>query len=319
MKTNTILKAIRRHRSFLITTHVNPDPDALSSELAMAVFLHKLGKKVMIINEENVPKRFMFLPGIKQMKAYSQSIKSVFDVAIIVDCGDLSRIGQVQKLLTKDKLIINIDHHVTNDYFGHLNLVNLKASSTAEALYELFEGARFPFTKNLALCLYAGIMTDTGSFRYDNTTSRTHEIVSRLMKFNFSAAGLYTKFYESIPPGDLIEFVKVIRSFDLISSGQVVCLTLKKKILSKFSSEFDLRDTIFKFFRSMKSVKAVVILTQVSGRQTRVNLRASGEIDVARIARDFNGGGHKNASGCVIHRNLNEAKKAVLLRIKKDL
>src|SRR3989338_2639816 len=147
MKTNTILKAIRRHRSFLITTHVNPDPDALSSELAMAVFLHKLGKKVMIINEENVPKRFMFLPGIKQMKAYSQSIKSVFDVAIIVDCGDLSRIGQVQKLLTKDKLIINIDHHVTNDYFGHLNLVNLKASSTAEALYELFEGARFPFTK----------------------------------------------------------------------------------------------------------------------------------------------------------------------------
>ncbi len=319
MNMKNIIQTIKKHDKFLISTHVNPDPDALCSELALAIFLRSLGKKVSIVNHSALIRRFKFLPGFRSIKSYKEGQKVSYDVAIVVDCGDLNRIGKVQNLLRKDKILINIDHHITNDKFGDLNLVQPKASSTAEVLYGLLLKAKCVLTKNLAMHLYLGIMTDTGSFRYENTTARTHAITAELMKFKFSVTALYRKLYETISFRDLKEFTKLISNFDVFSAGKIICVELPKKSLLKFSGEFDLRDSIFKFLRSIKGVEVFVILTEDKRNETRVNLRSSNKFDVAKLANHFDGGGHRRASGCLVNGNISEARKKVILEIKKFL
>ena len=197
MKLINIIRAIKKYNSFLISTHVNPDPDAICSELALAEYLRSIGKKVTIVNQVSIPDRFLFFPGAKAIKQYKEKMRVEFDIAIIVDCGELSRIGKVQQLLDEFSTVINIDHHITNDSFGRINFVDPQASSTAEILYDLLTKAGCRLTKSIAVNLYAGIMTDTGSFRYDNTKTKTLTIAAHLMKFKFSASDLYAKLYES--------------------------------------------------------------------------------------------------------------------------
>ncbi len=314
-----VLSALRKHKSFLISTHVNPDPDALGSELSMAIFLRAMGKTVHIVNEEPAPQRLAFLPQARGIKSYAQSRSLVCDAAIVLDCGERDRIGKVQKLISADTLVINIDHHVTNDFFGDVNLVEPKASSTAEVLYLLFKEAGHALTKDLAFNLYVGLMTDTGSFRFENTTAQTHAICADLMRFRFSVTEIYRKVYASIPYKDLREFTKLISRFDVLYDGRVVCIDLSRKILSRFSEQFDLRDTIFQFLRAMYGVDVFVIFTEVSPKKTRINLRSSSKFDVAKLASEFQGGGHKRASGCVIEKGVKEARKVFLGRVGKTL
>lgn len=317
MSIKKTLQLIRNNQTFLISAHVNPDPDALCSELALALYLKSIGKTVIVLNEEPVPDRFMFFPGIHLVKSLSKMKSIKYDVAIIVDCGELKRIGKVQEVLSDDAKIINIDHHVTNDLFGDVNFVNVKASSTCEMLYELLKKGKCLFTESIALNLYSGIMTDTGSFRYENTSSKTLVIASELRKFKFSASDLYTKLYEQLPLSDLKLFMKVASDFDSLHKGKVVVVELKKAQVAKFSETFDLRDTIFKFLRTIQSVEVIVIITEFKKDRTRVNLRSSGKVDVAKLASRFDGGGHKKASGCMIYKDFKNARKAVLSEIKK--
>lgn len=316
MRSNKIIQRIKKSKKILISTHVNPDPDALCSELAVAAFLGSLGKKFSIINDEKLLERYEFLPGAKQIKNYSAVKEDGFDVAIIVDCGELSRIGRVQGLIGRQTVVINIDHHITNDRFGHINLIHPQASSTTEVLFGFLKGAQCPFDKNLAMNLYTGIMTDTGSFRYENTTAMTHMIASELLKFKFSANELYRKIYEIIPLSDMKEFTKVISRLESLVHGQVVCVELGKKVIARFSEEFDLRDAIFKFLRCITGVEIFIILTEINSRKTRINLRSSGKVNVAQLARMFEGGGHRRASGCMIPESISKAKMILLKQIK---
>lgn len=318
-KREKVLSALRKHKTFLVSTHVNPDPDALGSELSMAIYLRALGKIVHIVNEEPAPQRLAFLPQARQVKGYAGSRNIVCDAAIILDCGELDRIGKVQKLVSPETFVINIDHHITNDFFGDINLVEPRASSTAEVLYVLFKGAGHALTKDLAFNLYVGLMTDTGSFRFENTTARTHAICADLMRFGLSVTDIYRKIYASIPYKDLKEFTKLISRFDVLYGGRVACVELSRKILAKFSEQFDLRDTIFQFLRTMHGVDVFVIFTEVGPKKTRINLRSSGQFDVAKLASDFSGGGHKRASGCSIDKGMREARQIFVRRIGKLL
>ena len=319
MNRKKVLSAIRKRKTFLISTHVNPDPDALGSELSMAIFLRAMGKTVHIINEEPAPQRLAFLPQARQVKGYAKGNNIVCDAAIILDCGELDRIGKVRRLVSPETFVINIDHHVTNDFFGDINLVEPRASSTAEVLYMLFKEAGRALTRDLAFNLYVGLMTDTGSFRFENTTARTHVICAALMRFGFSVTDIYRKVYASIPYKDLKEFTKLISRFDVLYGGRVVCIELSRKILSRFSGQFDLRDTIFQFLRAMHGVDVFVIFTEVGPKRTRINLRSSSKFDVAKLASEFQGGGHKRASGCAIDKGMKKARQVFLRRIGKFL
>ncbi len=322
MSFQAVERLIKKHKRFLVTTHTHPDPDALSSQLAMAEYLKFLGKKVHLVNDSEVPTRLRFLPGTARIKSY-QSLKkgqpSPWDVVIIVDCGDLERVGKVQGGIGAGQPIVNIDHHVTNDSFGDVPLVKPNASSTAEVLFDFFQHARFPLTKKVAMLLYLGIMTDTGSFRYDNTSAHTHQVAGELLRFGIPVDQLYRRLYEMIPLKDLRHFGKVVNEFDFLYDGKLVCLDLPRRRVKQFSKEFDLRDKIFQYLRAIKGVEVIAIFTEQRKNITRVNFRSQGQVNVARLASFFNGGGHRKASGCVLMTNLRNTRRKVIAKIREGL
>lgn len=319
MNWSKILETIAQHKTFLISVHVHPDPDALCAQLALYLYLKSQGKRVVMINETKLADRFLFLPGAKNIKKARHKLKVSYDVAIVVDCGDMNRIGMVNEFIEPGKVVINIDHHITNKGFGDLNLVDSNASSASEIIYHLLNKAKFSMTRSIAMLLYVGMMTDTGSFRYDNTSAHTHRIVSELLQFKFSVNKLYQRLYETIPYNEVKCFTEIINNFELFCGGRVVCMELHRKVLKKFSEDFDLRDKIFRYLRAIKGVEVIVIVTENSKDWTRVNLRSQDKVDVARLASHFNGGGHKNASGCGIKADFKTAKKEILRQIKKVL
>ena len=314
-----VLNIIRRHQKFLVITHHNPDADAVSSSLAMASYLKSLGKKVQALNEDDCPEWLKFLPGTSMFKKLGGVKPAAYDVAIVLDCGDMERMGGVNKVIDKSKLLINIDHHVTNTKFGSVNVVHTKASSTCEMIFDLLQEARHGLNKNLALLLYAGIMTDTGSFRYENTSAHCHAIVEELMGFKFSTADMYNRLYVGIPVADMKLFTDVIHKAQLLDGNRVYCVALPKKLKDRFSNSFDLNEKIFTFLRSMEGIEVVVILTELNPKEIKINLRSQKDFDVASLAQQFNGGGHKKASGCKIYEPLRLAQKTICSAIHQRL
>jgi len=313
-----VWKEIKKHKSFLIAAHHNPDADAACSALAMAIVLKKMGKKTTVVNEDVLPHWLTFLPGAKSFHKKSQIKQPAFDAVIILDCGDLERIGGIAKWINGQS-IINIDHHITNDSPGLVNLVSPQASSTCEILFDLFKEAKVKLNKDLAVLLYSGIMTDTGSFRYDNTSAKTHEIAALLMKFGLSASDLHKRLYVGIPLVDIKGFVDVIHSAELLFKNKVYCVLLPKKVMDAFSKKFDLKEKIFGFLRMVEGIEVVVILSEMNPGQTRINFRSQNDFDVAQLASQFNGGGHRKASGARLDMGLQPSKKKILTAIRKCL
>lgn len=315
----SVLNTIRCHRKFLVTTHHNPDADAVSSVLAMAIYLKSKGKEVQVLNEDACPDWLKFLPGASMFKEVSGIKKADYDAAIVLDCGDLKRVGGVKKFIQEGKALINIDHHVTNDKFGSINVVQPKASSTCEMIFDLFKEARYVLNKNIALLLYAGIMTDTGSFRYENTSAHCHAVVEELMAFKFSAAHMYDRLYVGIPVADMKLFSEVIHKAQLLDGNRVYCVSLPKNVADRFSKSFDLKEKLFTFLRSVEGIEVVVILTELNTREVRVNLRSQKNFNVAALAQQFDGGGHTKAAGCKIYEPLALAQRTICSAIHKRL
>ena len=316
---SAIIRAIKKNKKFLVVTHANPDADAICSALVMSLYLKEQGKTVYTINADQVPSWLKFLPKSQMIKKIQKKQKINYDVAIFVDCGDFERVGSVQHLIDRNKMIINIDHHVTNKSFGDLNLVMPNASSTAEVLYGLLKKIGYRLSRETAILFYSGIMTDTGSFRFENTTARTHHIISELLKFSFSVPDLYNRLYEGIPIGDLKDFMNVISDVQLLYKNQLACVELTQEDLKRFSGTFDLREKIFSFLRSFKGVEVIAIFTELRRKKTRVNFRSQNRFNVAKLAGHFNGGGHVRASGCTVDETMATVKKKIIAIVSKDL
>lgn len=312
-----ILQCISQYKRFLVTTHHNPDADAVSSSLAIAAFLKSKGKEVKVVNEDALPQWLKFLPQSSSFKKAKTLKLRDYDVAIMLDCGDIERIGGVHKLLIAGKPIINIDHHISNTHFGSINWVDSTSSSTCEMVYSLLQKARFKVTPAVAKLFYAGIMTDTGSFRYDNVSAKTHAIIAALMPHKINAQDMYSRLYPGIPVADMKLFSKVLHEAQLLLNDKVYVVMLNAGQSQIFSKDFDVKDRLFGFLRSVQGIEVVVILTQINSKEVRLNFRSQGKVDVARLAGKFNGGGHPKAAGGKMRGTLSEVKLAVLKAIKK--
>ena len=321
MTPQAIIRTIKAHKTFVVTMHVNPDPDALGAALAMTLFLRSLGKRVELINEGPCPSWLRFMPQSRSCKPFKASCvkKTRPEVMIVVDCGDIRRIGQVAQLTGPGVKIINIDHHVTNTFFGDQNLVQAEQSSTSEILYGFLKAARCKFTRDIAVLLYLGILTDTGSFGFDCTSAHTHQVIAALLKFDLPVGELYRQVYETMPKKELKSFLSLMNTLTLHHDDKVACLTITQKQAAKFSDGFDLKDKIFGFLRAVKGIEVIMILTEQEKKKTRLNFRSRGKVDVARFASRFNGGGHRNASGGFLDMPLKRAGACVLKEIVRAL
>ncbi|MFC1804974.1 bifunctional oligoribonuclease/PAP phosphatase NrnA [Candidatus Omnitrophota bacterium] len=322
MSLSRAIDCIRRSKSFLVTVHANLEADALGSELAFYRLLKGMGKSVAMVNADETPEVYKYLPGAGRIKKFNPRAKYLkADCFAALDCSDLSRCAGVLAL-SRGKKILNIDHHISNRRFGDVNWVDPHASSCAEMIYRLYKKMRRPMKRDAAMAIYSGILTDTGSFRYTNTSAATHKIAGELMEFGLDANRIYKQIYSNIPYQDLKLLLKVLPSMKLLASGKLVWFAMKRGIFRQLKDpSFDLGENVLSFGRSIKGVEVVALFKENMGphRDVRVNLRSQGKFDVNKIARYFGGGGHKTASGCTIKGNIDSVSKRVLAKIKEYL
>lgn len=321
MSLKKTLACIKKYKNFLITSHTNLEGDALGSELAFYFLLKKLGKGANIINEDSMPFGYDFLPGAKKINQFTRKQAKVkFDCFAVLDCSSLERCGRVSQINTDNKPALNIDHHISNSKFAAVNWVETNVSSCAEMIYRLYKELGIRFDKNTATLLYVGILTDTGSFRYSNTTARTHKIAAELLKYNLDPAQIYNRVYGNMPLEDARMFIKIASRMKLTYSGKLAWFEIERGTLKNKNISIDLSEYLMNLARAIKGVEVAVLLRENLGEdEVKVNFRSQGKVDVNKVASFFGGGGHKTASGATIPGNINNVKRKVLARIKESL
>ncbi len=314
-----IAKAIRKFDRFLITSHVNLEGDSLGSQLAMAGILNGLGKFSIILDNDKVPDRFRFLPRVNLVR--NKISKTRFDAAIVLDCPNLKRTGKVKNVVEQIGYIINIDHHVSNEKFGDANWVEGDASSVGEMIYKLCKKLKCKITKEIALYLYIAILTDTGSFNYSNTSSVTHEIVGELLGYGIEPYDVSKSIYENKTLGEIKLLGEALSSMRVTNNGKIAYMFVPKSLFDRTKTTPASCEDFVNFARSIKGVEVALFFREDVERKNsfHVSLRSSSEINVNKIASSFGGGGHKRASGCVLHGTFEEVKQKVLARIEDEL
>ena len=323
MSLKRVVECIKSNKSFLITSHTNLEGDALGSELAFYRLLKSMGKQAIVVNDDFVSYRYGFLPDIDNIKRFKNNSKNIkFDCLAILDCSSLVRCGEVSKINLVNRHILNIDHHISNEKFGETNWVDPNASSASEMVYRIYKRLNMSFDKDTALLLYVGMLTDTGSFHYINTTSFTHKAISDLLKLNLNITQIYQNIYGSIPFAEMKLLLKILTTVEIVFAGKIACFKIKRDMLKNQKKlSFDLTENLLSFARAIKDIEVVVLFRENLGQKNeiRVNLRSQGKVDVNEIAAFFGGGGHKTASGATVRGKIDQVKKKVLVKIKESL
>jgi phosphoesterase RecJ-like protein len=313
MSIKKVIKVLRKYDSFLITSHVNMEGDAVACQLAMAKLLQGMRKKVYIVDNDPIPVNFLFLPKTKEVST-DLSLKRDFQVALVMDCPTLKRIGKVQELITPDKVIVNIDHHVSNERFGAVDWVKPFASSAGELVWYLYKEMRRKLTKEAALYIYTAILTDTGSFTYDNTRPNTHEIASDLLSYGLDPAWIAMNIYERRSLEELRLLGAALTVLKLNEARDIAHIEVTQEMLRQAGTDISKTDNVVNYARSIDKVVVAIVFRENPNDKNLINVsfRSKGEVDVNNIASLFGGGGHKRAAGCTVRGNLEDVKRQVL-------
>lgn len=290
-----MIEAVKEARYILIITHINPDADTISSALALSNYFYENKIKHKVYNKDgDIPFALNFLSKYEKI---TDQIPKFYDLVIYVDCGDKYRAGDIE--LLSDVKVINIDHHQSNNNFGDINIVDDQKASTAEVLYECFEYNKLFISKNTAECFYVGIYDDSIAFTTPRTNSRTFEIVNKLTQTGISVSGIADNLLrrDSLAKYRIIE--KVLSTLELHNEGKLATVYMKPEWLKETGADISECDDIVNMVLNIAIVQVVAYL-RVKNSKVRVSLRSKGNLDVAQIASNFGGGGHKNAAGLSI-------------------
>lgn len=309
---------IKSSKNILITSHINPDGDTLGSMCGLYSFIETNYKKkceMMVVSK--IPKMYHFIPNIKLAKHISEFDKSrEYDLVINVDVAALDRICDGKILFDKAKFTVNIDHHKTNIAYADLNFIDGDASSTAEFLYYIAKNLGWKATKDTAIAIYAGILTDTGSFRFDNTTPRAFEYASELVSMGVDPNKLYKYCYETQSKNMVLFQAYCVSKAVFLNDDKIAYTTVYAKDMEKFNALEDFTEGLTEKLRAIVSTEIAFVAKEMSNGWTKISMRSK-TIDIAEVCQAFDGGGHKFAAGCTIKSNVDEAVKKVLKEIKK--
>lgn len=318
-----VMAAIRRHRRFVIAAHVNPEADALGSALGLAGLLRTLGKQVWVINDGGTPDAMAWLPGSDRVATTLPARASV-EVAMTVDVPVFSRVGAAAPFLKRAARLISIDHHVSHERFGDINWVDPSAAATGEMIFRLFKAMRIVPSKEAALCLYAALVTDTGSFKYRNTTPTVLRIGAELLQLaKVNPMFVSQQLYEAHRASDLRLLGEVLCGLQTTPDGRIAWVEVPRRMLQRAGPE--IIDELVNYPRAVKGVEVAFAMREAptpngaASPSWRVSLRSKGVVDVDLIARAFGGGGHMAASGCTVPGTLAQARARILREVRKYL
>lgn len=317
MNFEKIKEVIKESKKILIISHVNPDGDALGSTCGLySAIYHNLKKRCDICTLTYVSPIYKFLPNIEFAKhSYDTSI--VYDLVITVDVADIDRISDMKPLFDRAKHTVNIDHHKTNNNFADYNYVIPEASSAGEVLFNLFKLWGWKIDLDTAECIYTAILTDTGGFRFDNTSSEVFAIASELVKTGVNPNKIYTYCYELKSKNFVMFQNYCVQKAVFSEDNKIAYTTVYKKDLEKFKAKDDYTEGLAESLRAIETTDIAFVVKEVEPNKiSKISMRSK-VYDVAKICSAFGGGGHSKAAGCTIKSNVENSIKKVLDEIKR--
>ena len=310
-----IIHELKSSQNILLATHANPDGDAVGSLIAMGLCLDSLNKEITMYNESPIPAVYRFLPSVNRVESIIEK-KTIFNTAVVLDCGGIERIGKAAPSICQLPVIINIDHHATNTGFGNFRLIDSTACATAEIIYRIIKALGVPITKDMAVCMYTGILTDTGSFRFSNTNRAAFTICEEMVDRGVNPYHIAQRVYGTYSLGRIKLLNLALDSIEISLNGKLSLMTLTSEMLKETGTQPEDADGLINYARRIEDVKVAVLIQESpdgggaknNSSRYHVSLRSDGSVDVATIASAFGGGGHESASGFNIESTLTKIK-----------
>lgn len=310
---SSIANLIRRNDSFVLTTHISPDGDALGSELALALFLRRIGKRVSVINADVPPYNLGWLPAIDTVQHFDGSLRQLkqingADVIIVLDTNAHHRIGRMSSAVENSSAVkALVDHHTHPETWFDVTFVRESASSTAELVYEIIgQWDGNGIDADIATLLYAGIMTDTGSFRFGSVTPEVHRIVADILeRGDIRPAPIHTSIYDTRSRAGIRLLARALESITLMYDDEVGYMVLSQRMMRETGASKDETDGFVNYILSIETVRAGAIFSETD-RGIKISFRSKADCYVHEWARHFGGGGHRNASGAFVKGSLDE-------------
>jgi phosphoesterase RecJ-like protein len=310
-----LISFLRNEDNFIIATHVNPDGDGIGSASALSMALRALGKKTVLLSKDPVPKTCRFLPGSDGFFTYDNIHTSgggAFSNLIIIDCNHPGRISteKIQLSSFNFRHTVVIDHHETESDFGDIRWVVRESPASAMMVLVLIKCMGVKITADMASNLYAGLIVDTGNFRHENTNAAALRAAAELVECGAVPVRLYRELFDSWSDGRFKLFVKTMGTLYIEAGVSIVTVT--GKMFEETGTSADDTENFVEFPIIAVGIKVSILLRETGDGGCKVSLRSKGEINVARVAAEFGGGGHKNAAGCTINTDLKTAGKKLL-------
>jgi phosphoesterase RecJ-like protein len=312
--TNQIIQHLKKSKRVLLASHIHPDGDAIGSTLALGLSLKALGKEVTLYNESLISAVYRFIPSVKWVVNHVTNI-STYDSAVIIDCGDIERIGAIAENINQIPVVINIDHHVTNTGFGDFQLVDTTACASAEIVYGLIKKMAIPLNKDIATALYTAILTDTGSFRFSNTNRAAFGICEKMVGVGVDPYDVSQHVYGTYSLGRIKLLNLALDSIEISKNGKLSMMSLTQSMLEETGTQLEDGNDLINYARIIEDVKLAVLIQEQKKDKDRplfhVSLRSDGSVNVADIASSFGGGGHCCAAGFDVNAKLSDIKAEI--------
>ena len=304
-----IISKIKDSNKIAIMSHIMPDGDNVGSSLALYNALKKYGKDVRFILDDDIPKVYKFLKNSDKVERPGQY--ESFDIVIALDCGDAERLGK-SRLYIQDNFVINIDHHISNDEFGNLNIVDSNAAATGEIIFQIIKLLGIEMDKKISECLYTAIVTDTGQFQYSNTSSITHEIAGNLINNGVNVSLMFERIYQNSSKEKVMLMKTALDTLEFFHNDSISCVSLTLEQMKDANAMEDDSEGIINLARDIECVEVAIFLKELEPGKIKVGLRSKKMIDVADVSLQFGGGGHVRAAGCTLYGTISEVKERIL-------
>src|SRR5204863_3175012 len=303
-----VVELIENKDRFAITSHIRPDGDSLGSSLGLFWLLQALNKDVEVVMRDAAPHAYQELPGAQSIRV-TPAIDRSYDAVFVIECSDIDRPGLID---LEKQFVVNIDHHSTTELFGTINWIDSTASAVGEMIYNLCKATGVRVTKEIAECVYTALLTDTGSFHYSNTTERTFKIASELIRTGVKPAKTAEAIFGSYqwPKIELLGQVLLTARRD--ETGHVAWMRQTLAMQEQTQASEEDADGFVNYPLSVGEVEATALFKECSPGVYRTSLRSKGEVNVAKIAEQFGGGGHRNAAGCTLKGSWDEVERQVV-------
>jgi bifunctional oligoribonuclease and PAP phosphatase NrnA len=310
---------LKSARTFAVLTHVRPDGDAIGSQLGMVLALQKLGKTVVAWNEDGLPESFAFLTGSELItKPPDQPME--FDVVLALDTAAKNRLGTGINAVRTYKTLVNIDHHASNPGYGDLNYIDAQAPATGQIIYELLQDQKLPFFPEIADALFVAISTDTGSFRYQNTTAQTFEIAGKLVEAGVDLATISQRVYESYPKRRILLLGQLLNEATFHANDRVATFSLTEATKARLAIDPADIDGLIDVIRTIDTVVVAIFFEELEDQRVRISVRSKNpKIDANKICSTWGGGGHQLAAGARIRGTLEEVRTKVISYVSNEV